>query len=365
MTSKRTAPRVDLLRSETQIFEEPIYDVSIVSTTSVEVHPQSAISNQSSPIVFYVKANDTGYIDLKSFRLYIRGKLVNEDGTDLAAITDANVTNYNVVNNFVDSCFDKVTVCINETEVNKMTGYPYIAYLEHLLGRHKDYHKTISEAGLFTKTKSESDATDVGWRTRQSLVNGGSIFEGISNVNCDLFRSDKYLPPTLDLRVTFYHTTDEFRLINTGTTQKKIKLQLLEAKLLYERHYLQPSINLSHLKVWQTHPVALSIPNTVLKSYSIPSGSLSNANETVITGAIPNYLIIGLVTQKSYVGSYADNPFVFKHHSLLSCGLTINSDQVTTETVELDVDSGKVSQAYVSLMRNLLADAGVKILNQA
>ena len=177
MTSKRTAPRVDLLRSETQIFEEPSYDVSIVSTTSVEVHPQSAISNQSSPIVFYVKANDTGYIDLKSFRLYIRGKLVNEDGTDLAAITDANVTNYNVVNNFVDSCFDKVTVCINETEVNKMTGYPYIAYLEHLLGRHKDYHKTISEAGLFTKTKSESDATDEGWRTRQALVNGGSLKE--------------------------------------------------------------------------------------------------------------------------------------------------------------------------------------------
>src|SRR5882757_3008488 len=144
-------PRVDLLRSETQIFEEPSYDVSIVSTTNIEVHPQSAISN-TSPIVFYVKANDTGYIDLKSFRIYIRGKVTDPDGKDLAAFPDSAVTYVNIVNNFVDTCWDKVIVEINEKAVEKTESYPYVAYIEHLLGRHSEYHKTLSEAGLFTKT---------------------------------------------------------------------------------------------------------------------------------------------------------------------------------------------------------------------
>ena len=351
------APRVDLLRSETQIFEEPCYDVSLVSTTTVEVHPQSSISNQSSPLVFFVKANDTGYIDLKSFRIYIRGKLVNEDGKDLEAIVDPAVTSYNIVNNFVDSCFDKVAVHINETEVGKTTGYPYIAYLEHLLGRHKDYHKTLSEAGLFIKCKSEKSGDDEGTKKRQSIVAKSATFEGISNINCDLFRCDKYLPPTLDIRVTFYHSPDEFRLLSSGTTTKKVKFELSEAKLIFERHYLQPSINLSHINVWQTHPIALQIPNTILKSYTLASGTLSNTNETILTGAIPNYILIGLVSQKSYVGSLDTNPFVFDHHDLASCSLTINSDQVTSETIELDVAEGKTVQAYTSLMKNLLADS--------
>jgi hypothetical protein len=354
-----STPRVDLLRSETQIFEEPSYDVSIVSTTSVEVFPQSAIKNETSPIVFFIKANDTGYIDLKSFRLYIRGKITDDKGNNQPAIaaTDVNVSDFNIVNNFVDSCFDKVTVHINEVEVGKTTGYPYIAYIEHLLGRHKDYHKTLSEAGLFFKTKTEKSKDDDGFKKRKALVTESKMFEGISNVNCDLFRSDKYLPPTLDMRVTFYHTGDEFRLISTGTAPKKVKFELDEAKLLFERHYLQPSINLSHLQVWRKHPVALQIPNTVFKSYGIAKDTRNVTNEQILSGPIPNYVLVALVQQKSYAGSFDTNPYVFDHHGLASCSLTINSDQVTTETIEIDVADGKAVQAYVSLMKNLLADS--------
>jgi len=50
-----------LLRSETDIFSEPGYDISIANSETVEYHPLTSTTNSSNPISFFIQGNDTQY----------------------------------------------------------------------------------------------------------------------------------------------------------------------------------------------------------------------------------------------------------------------------------------------------------------
>jgi len=140
-----------------------------------------------------------------------------------------------------------------------------------------------------------------------------------------------------------------------GTGKQDIKLEILEAKLFIQKHTLLPSIQMAHLKTWRDdHPIVYPMKQVEIKNYSLPIGTLHNTNENIISGLIRNYCLMGLTLASAMSESFFQRtPLNFEDFGLTSITCAINGEQMTSQTIELDVAEKKIAQAYVALYQGL------------
>ena len=68
-------------------------------------------------------------------------------------------------------------------------------------------------------------------------------------------------------------------------------------------------------------------------------------------GAVPSKLIIGLVDQEAYHGSFSKNPLKFGHYNLASAGFYVDGIPTPKRPIQLDVNNNKYLDGMLSLYR--------------
>ena len=359
-------PRIDFVRPESDIFSEPGYDVTIQSTTGSEYHPQNSISDRTAPITFIIQGNDSQYVDLNESRCYFRCKLTKENGTNLPAVADVAVLTYAPINNFMHSLIDKVTVFLNETEISsKCSLYPYRSYMESFLGYSNGYKKSIGEAAMLTKTESELNTTDKGFLRRQKMVDGSKEFEVAGKLHTELWNQPRFLIPGVDIRIQLHRSSDAFCIQCVGTGAIPVKVEILEARLFVKKHVLLPSIQLAHLKAME-HGNLVVYPNRSvdMKSYTLPRGTLQNSNQNLISGLLPDRIIIGMVSSAAVHGTFGTNPLAFQDFKMTQINVKVNGATASEHPVDMDVGTNRSVLRYLSLFENLglnNCDSGIDI----
>jgi hypothetical protein len=140
-------------RSEIELFQEPPFDVSLLNSFQVEHYPVNTVSDKTSPITFTIQGSDQHYMDLRNSRIYVRGKIVRENGTAMEA---ADVTC--PTNTFLHSMFSQCTIWLNETQITPANMYyGYRAYIDMLLGYGKEYKKSQAQCSMYFREKSVSN----------------------------------------------------------------------------------------------------------------------------------------------------------------------------------------------------------------
>ena len=102
-TATTDALPYSFVRSETQLFSEAPYDVSLASTSFSEYHPINSISDANAPVQFCIQSNDVQFVDVNNIKLFLVAQIVKEDGT-ASADTDIVIP----ANNFLHSCSSNV-----------------------------------------------------------------------------------------------------------------------------------------------------------------------------------------------------------------------------------------------------------------
>ena len=354
-STRKTQPRIDFVREETNLFEEPGYDITIQNSSVSEYYPVNNISDTTAPITFFIQGNDTQYLDFAESKLYLQCKVTDADGGDLPKVDNAAVLSYAPVNNLLHTMFDKITFSLNETEVSpKCSYYPYRSYIEDTLAYSKEFKKTQAEVALFYRTASELNTTDAGWINRKNIVDGSKRFEMAGRPHGELFTQTRFMLPGVDVRIVFHRSTDKFCLQCVGTAPKEIKLEILECKLIVQKHTLLPSIQVAHLRSLEAgNPVVYANKEIVMKSYALPVGTLQNTNENLISGHLPDRIVLALVNSTNLHGTYATNPFAFEHFNLSHISLNVNGDQITTQGTEVDLTGPRVALSYLSIFDGL------------
>ncbi|XP_021963473.1 uncharacterized protein F54H12.2-like [Folsomia candida] len=307
---------VNFIRSETDLFSEPGYDLTLASSHRVDYHPITNISDRSTPLTFIIQGNDSQYIDFSETQLYIRCKIVDSKGAD----RDAAQTDTAPINNFLHSMFSQVAIYFNDTQITSPTSlYPYKAYLETLLSFGKEYTKTQAMAALYHK---EADPTtgDEGWKTREKLANNSKVFELCGKLKTAIFNQNRFCIPGIDIKIVLYRAPDSFCLLSktSGSAQDAAQLHIMEAKFVVQKHTLLPSITMGHLRLMEK-----------------------------------DRLVVGIVSSKAVHGHYNENPFNFLQADISSITVTVNSEQVTSQTFELDFDNKKSIEAYFRVFSGL------------
>jgi len=103
----------------------------VLETTETIYKP--ILSVDQTDIELSIPGNSDTYIDV-DLKLYIKGKLQKEDGTNLTG-TDLTAG----INNSLNSLFSQCTISLNGTQITQATKlYNYRAYIETLLNYSSD-----------------------------------------------------------------------------------------------------------------------------------------------------------------------------------------------------------------------------------
>lgn len=350
-------PQFEVIRGETEIFAKPSYDLSIQTTSVIDVYPQSSVKDPKTPIVYHVQGNDTSYVNVRESVVYIRGKVVKTGGgniTDVITTAGSDVT-FGTTNNFLNSAFERVNVFINETEITtKSSGFhPFRSYFENTLTYSENYKKSQLQAGGYYHQDDATSNSDKGWEKRRDLIKTSNEFELIGAINTDIWKFDRLIPPGLDIRIVLTRSTDKFLLECYGAAKYDIHFEILEAKLKVMKHTLLPSIALAHLQTWRNHPAVYPYRQSIMKTFSIPSGSTMVDNASLLNGVLPYRLVLGLLDTAAISGSYGSNPLSFVDNGLNKVSIVVNSDKSTEHVVELDVAGGRYMEAYHNVFAGL------------
>jgi hypothetical protein len=341
-------------KSELDVFAVPGTQTAIEYATVLEYSPVSAIAHML-PIEFNVSGSGDSYIDMNNTQLYVRAKITRANG-DAIDQTDQVAP----VNLTMHSLFSEVDLKLNDTLVTSTNStYPYRAYLETLLSFSPDTKSSQLTSSLYYKdTASHMDETDpggnnTGLQKRHSFFRNGAVCDMTGQLHLDLCFQDRFIPSDVGLKLRLIRNKDAFCLMAAGGAPA-YKLVIVDCKLYVRKVKLSPSVFLAHANALEKATMKFPIRRVVTKAFSVPTGNMDFNQENLFTGQLPTRLVVGFLENTAFNGSYAHNPFNFKHYNINQLKLYTDGQlQNTLRPLEPDFANNLYIREYMALYEGL------------
>nr|XP_048709003.1 uncharacterized protein F54H12.2-like [Caretta caretta] len=337
-------------KSELDLFQIAPTQTSIEKSIYIEVPPLLAVT-ESAPIDFFIAGNGIDYMDLNNILLYLCWKIVKGVGIELEADAEVGLVNY-----LVASIFSQLDVTFGDRLVSQSNNcYPYRAFIESVLNYSNDTLATQFSAGLFYKdTAGQQEDTDLdgenlGFVRCAKLTAQSRTVELLGHLHSDLFFQEKRLLNGVDVKIKLTRSKDPFCLMGSGT--EGFKLRILSASLFVKKVRVAPSVRLGHAEALLTANAKYPVDRVGMKVFSIPAGSRVSNQENLFLGQLPKMLVLGFVDNDAFSGSYAKNPFHFKHYDINFVALYVDGEQIPTKPLQPDFEAGRCVREYMNLVQ--------------
>jgi hypothetical protein len=325
----------EVMKGELDLFSPVNFQNSIDSSQLVQYRPISALNN-SSTIQFEIQTSPDEYIDLQNIFLWIQGRLIQ---TDNANFPDDQDNRYSLVNYALNTMFDQLTIHLGTTQISHSSNtYHYLSFIEVLtnsdFGASQTYLKSAGFENYWNKVIANFDHVDpilfLKVRRSKRMQLYGRMHNGIFNSSRLLLNG---IPIKIDLHRAnpeFYAMGSEARVaaqnVAALAAPEPGKFDLTDISLFVRKVKLVPSI-------LSAHAIELSKRNAlypIKRSEIIVRNLAQNQNtfniDNIITGQLPCKMILGLVSDAAFSGSYILNPFAFKNNGLNYLTLNVNGE---------------------------------------
>ena len=257
---------------------------------------------------------------------------------------------------------------MNGTEVSSSTGtnLAYKAHLDVLMGTSKD-----------VKTEKLKDTMlyfdeEVGLAAVNKKTNGGAFAKKQSAFTAkggrfvrtplfvDHFQSNRYIPPDVTMKVTFYKNEESFCLIQHADNVKKYKLVIKDMVIVGKRIKASPEKYDEHENFYDQQLSAyLPITYTSLNYKVIGTGTSNVMLENLTLGGgggtdvVPFKTFMVLVSHDSYNADLTKNPLLYKHYNLKGLEFHIDGKSYPATRYNFDWSKGDVLSGYFNLMKGI------------
>lgn len=355
-------------KSELDLFAVPLTNTSIEEGGWAEYYPTS--SGENGPLVFEIKDTDHDYIHLGKTTLQLSLEFVNWDTTALKFKKEDNstelVTTWGPINNFASTIFNQIEVSLGGVNIEPQnTNYAYKALVSDLINGGIEAKQSLMQCAMFFKdtagqmNSTETDLTkaDVnkGLAKRKELVVSSSgTVEVLTRIHSDLFNTDRYLINGVPMIIKLYRQTKSEFLLMSNNKACPVTVKLKSATLLLRKAKISPDILLAHSKALQMacvkYPIRRGHFNTFIMNMGITKYRTPNLSLTVL----PIRIIMCMMEQESFTGSFSKNPFNFHHFGLISATLTLNSQNIPYyQGIKTNFDNGSFLRAYNTLFEGI------------
>ena len=325
----------ECIKSELDVFLMPPLNTSIEQGQFESIKP---IINKDGTIEFNVVGTED-YIDLSKCYVDLTAKVYKvTDSSNQPRLEAADTVG--PINNFFHSLFSQIEVKLNNTSVeNTNTTYPYKAYLTDLLNYNQDAKESFLQSTLFVKdtagqmnninapVKRETvnntaveraqDHNAGFWGRKQFLKNGTVNMCG--RLHCDIFNSDRYLLNKININIQMKESSDAFALM-WANDQTQYKIDITKINFIVRRVKVSPALANAHNNTLMKSLACYPIKRTKVSKHSISTTGQS-FSETIYQGVLPSRVVIGMVSNRAFIGNNLENPFNFQHFNLTKLSL--------------------------------------------
>ncbi|XP_070552170.1 uncharacterized protein [Ptychodera flava] len=135
-----------------------------------------------------------------------------------------------------------------------------------------------------------------------------------------------YLMNGVELRLKLNRSKNALSLVSSAENPG-FKAVVTEATLLVRKIKLSPSVQLGHAEALKQGLSKYPLHRCVMKVLSIPGGTMSFNKDHIFLGQLPKRVVLGLVDNDAFNGSYKKNPFNFKHYGMTSLVLNVGGNK--------------------------------------
>ena len=345
-----------------ELFGLPPTNTAVLKTMEVEHQPRSALQDGSA-VEIKVPALTEEYWDLHNSRLYMRVKVVRNNGNKLQA---ADIVA--PINDIFNSFWKNVELKVGREETSHSNNlHAYRSFIYHLL--HDSDESLTSEREmrlLYKDTAGQLDAVNasvanpnhliagVDWvanndntaRVRSAadaaLGNDGLYrrfcatqlsreVELLGGLSIDLFEQERYLLPGVSMLLRFTRQTQAFMLM---ALDDDYRIELLDMKLYMRKVTPAPGVVLGHKDALASTTAKYPVTSKKVTSVALPAGILDKKTETIFEGQLPKRVVIGLVTAAAMGGAFNQNPFNFQQFSVTHMQLEVNGEPVRAQALK-------------------------------
>ncbi|XP_078693744.1 uncharacterized protein F54H12.2-like [Branchiostoma floridae x Branchiostoma belcheri] len=341
-------------KSELDLFEVPPTQTSIVDGRWVEYHPVASLA-ESSPIEFDIPGAGEEFTDLSQTQLYVRAKIVRATGADLPG--DAKV---GPVNLWLHSLFQQVDVSLGGKLITDATNcYPYRAYLETLLNFGSEAKQTQLTSSLFYQDTpgklhlvdpypaGDNPDANEGLVKRANMTRESHEVDLVGPLHVDLFFQDRYLLSKVDVKIKLHRAKHQFSLMSQGGEQYKVVIT--EASVFLRKVNLLPTYQLSIESRLNKETAKYPLRRIQVKPFTISQGNHSVSNDNLFLGQVPKRVVIALVDNAAFQGSYGTNPYNFQHFNLNHISLCVDGREVPHKALTPNFEQGQYIRSYMNL----------------
>lgn len=321
-------------------------DASIESKTTFEIYPEPLDLSSKSPIEFIVHSTPNTYVDLSSFYIDVKLRLVGDDGTR------ADLANWKTyfVNNLTQSLWSVINVFLNGTSVESNYNNQQVSNLAHILSTPQ---QLVSERGypqgLFpindvTVINNLGAAVHAKLNDRIEFSKQGTIhIRGA--LHLDISTCDRFLTDEVKIKVVLQPGHPQF-LINQFGDAKDIDYQIESIKLGVTKIKPSEGTFLVTTKKLMEKPFEYIVRRNITHVEVIPENYTDYTVVRPFQNLIPGYIYIFLVDRESASGSYKKNPFYYgkyglKKYSVKINGIEISGGDITEKSIEAYYNSQK------------------------
>ena len=327
-------------KSELELFEVPPTQITEEKGQWTEYH---LVSNPADggPLEFQVAGTDE-YIDLSNSQLYVRAKITKADGTAIDDDVDVGP-----VNNWLHSLFSQVDITMNGKVVSPATNtYPYRAMIETLLNYGDEAKKSQLTCQLYHKDSAgkmdvvkptEVDANaNMGLKARYEFTKSSASVSMIGRIHSDLFHQPRLLLNHVDVNIRLNRSKANFSLVSSEAGTPTYKVIIQEALLRMRKVRVSPSASMEHAVALTKTTAKYPVRRVECKVFSVPAGNMAINQDNLFLGAVPQKLIVCMVDNDAYNGSWKKNPYNFQHYRATSVGLFYDGEHVPHRPMKLN-----------------------------
>ena len=330
------------------LFALPPTQTAVQDGLWVEYHPLATLA-AGAPIEFAVSGATADYIDLSNTYLYVKAKVLRQDGTNPPADAVFAPVNY-----WLHSLFSQVDVSLNNILVTPSENtYPYRAYIESTLNYGREAKTTHLTSALYYQDtanhlESLNRAENIGFRERNAQAAAGREVDMIGRLHCDIFHQERYLLNGVDVKIRLIPSKSTFNLM--AAADATFKSIITHASMFVRKVRLNPAVTLSHAKALERGTVKYPLKRVVVKTFSIPAGNVGAVQDNLFLSQTPNRLVIGLVDSAAFNGENARNPFNFQTLGLSFLSLYLDGKQVPSKPLQPNFAGGQYVRSFFNLM---------------
>jgi hypothetical protein len=178
-------------------------------------------------------------------------------------------------------------------------------------------------------------------------------------LNCDVLNQGRVLLNGVNVQIKMVRLKDSFSLMAPANSE--FKVLILDAVLYIRRIKLAPPLSLEIEKTLMNTTAKYPITRSSVKVFSLSQGEQTSTINNVFLGQLPKRLVLGLVADSAYSGSYPANGLEFKHYSLEQLAIYRNGQSFPSRPLTPDFDDNQ--GLFIRSYHSIFSGSGIHYAN--